>query len=70
VYKRQNWPRPAWSRIYTDDQDRERHRLTADGGRVARQLAMPEKAGQDDLMEALLGNASSPLGTAEPSGRR
>lgn len=38
-----------------DDEGRPAMRLTPDGVRVARQLAMPGEDGQDDLMVALLG---------------
>jgi hypothetical protein len=39
---------------YTDDDGKEAMRLTPEGERVARQLAMMGEDGQDDLMAALL----------------
>lgn len=42
--------------VHTDEQGREAYRLTADGERVARQLAMLGEDGQDALMAGLLGD--------------
>ena len=41
---------------YIDDEGRQVMRLTPVGERVARQLAMTDEAGQDDLVAALLGH--------------
>lgn len=41
--------------LFTDDDGDEAMRLTPEGEKVARQLAMTDQAGQDELMEALLG---------------
>ena len=43
--------------VYTDDDGEQAMRLTPEGERVARQLAMAGEVGQDDLMAALLEEA-------------
>ena len=40
---------------YVDDEGKQAMRLTPEGVRVARQLAMLGEDGQDELMKALLG---------------
>ena len=45
--------------VDTDDDGQLAMRLTPDGERVARQLAMAGEDGQDALMAALLGNAET-----------
>jgi DNA-binding MarR family transcriptional regulator len=47
---------------FTDADDDEAMRLTPEGEKVARQLAMSDDDSQDDLMEALLARAA-PKGT-------
>ena len=47
---------------YTDDEGQQAMRLTPDGIRVARQLAMLGEDGQDELMAALLGEATGSRG--------
>ena len=42
--------------LFTDDAGDEAMRLTAEGQRAARQLAMTDDDGQDVLMTALLGD--------------
>ena len=41
---------------FTDEQGRPAMRLTPEGLRVARQLAMTDEDGQNELMKALLGH--------------
>ena len=43
--------------LFTDDDGDEAMRLTPDGQRVARRLAMTDEDGQDALMARLLGDA-------------
>ena len=43
--------------LFTDDDGDEAMRLTLEGERVARQLAMSDEGGQDALMAALIGDA-------------
>ena len=52
---------------FTDDDGDEAMRLTPEGERVARQLAMSDDNDQDALMEALLGEGSDQRGRARPS---
>ena len=52
--------------LFTDDDGDEAMRLTLEGERVARQLAMSDEVGQDALMAALLKDARA-LEQARPS---
>lgn len=45
--------------MYTDADGKEAMRLTPEGERVARQLAMTDEVEQHDLMDVLLGDAQT-----------
>jgi hypothetical protein len=46
--------------VFTDDDGDQAMRLTPDGEKIARQLAMSDEDDPDALMEALLGNDATP----------